>query len=126
MNSTRRAFSLSSIAVLAWGGAVSTLPRDAMAQAQAQAQAPVNLDSRVKAFLDQRRNTWSEGVNYWNVRYEDGQALHGMVFQDADNVLRTAAREVTQFVGAARRDPAFRTRIDDLGSGEGVLLACRN
>ena len=41
----------------------------------------------------------------------------------ADNVLRPRAREVTQFVKAARRDPAFRTSIDDLGSGEGVLLA---
>ncbi len=226
MNSTRRAFSLSTMAMLGWGGAVATLPRDAMAQAQA----PTDLDSRVKAFLDQRRNTWSQGVNYWNVRYEDGQALHhlvlkngfkrllevgtstghsaiwlgwaaaktggrlttieidptrhaealrnfklagvdayidarlanahdlvkqlpgpwDLVFQDADknwylnywndlkgkiaakgcytadNVLRPEAREVTQFVEAARRDPAFRTRIDDLGSGEGVLLACRN
>jgi len=120
MNSTRREFSLSSIAVPGWGGAVATLPRDAMAQA------PADLDLRVKAFLDQRRNTWSQGINYWNVRYEDGQALHGLVFQDADNVLRPAAREVSQFVEAARRDPAFRTRIDDLGSGEGVLLACRN
>jgi len=144
MNSTQRAFSLSSIAVLGWGGTVATLPRDAMAQA------PVDLDSRVKAFLDQRRNTWSQGINYWNVRYEDGQALHDLVFQDADkewylnywndlkgkmaakgcyaadNVWRPAAREVSQFVEAARRDPAFRTRIDDLGSGEGVLLACRN
>jgi len=120
MNSTRCAVSLSSIAVPGWGGAVATLPRDAMAQA------PADLDSRVEAFLDQRRNTWSQGINYWNVRYEDGQALHGLVFQVADNVLRPAAREVTQFVEAARRDPAFRTRIDDLGSGEGVLLACRN
>ena len=120
MNSTRRAFSLSSIAVLGWGGAVATLPRDAMAQA------PADLDSRVKAFLNQRRNTWSQCVNNWNVRYEDGQAWHGMVFQDVDNVWRPAAREVSQFVEAARRDPAFRTRIDDLGSGEGVLLACRN
>ena len=120
MNSTRRAFSFSSIAVPGWGGAVATLPRDAMAQA------PAELDLRVKAFLDQRRNTWSQGINYWNVRYEDGQAWHDLVFQDADNVLRTAAREVTQFVEAARRHPAFRTRIDDLGSGEGVLLACRN
>jgi len=213
------------MAMLGSGGAVATLPRDAMAQAQA----PVDLDSRVKAFLDQRRNTWSQGVNYWNVRYEDGQALHDLVlkngfkrllevgtstghsaiwlgwaaaktggrlttieidptrhaealrnfklagvdayidarlanahdlvkqlpgpwdlvFQDADknwylnywndlkgkiaakgcytadNVLRPEARQVTQFVEAARRDPAFRTRIDDLGSGEGVLLACR-
>ena len=120
MNSTQRAFSLSSIAVLAWGGAVSTLPRDAMAQA------PVDLDSRVNASLNQRRNTWSQGINYWNVSYEDGQAWHGLVFQDADNVLRPAACEVSQFVEAARRDPAFRPRIDDLGSGEGVLLACRN
>ena len=120
MNSTRRAFSLSSIAALGWGGAVATMPRNAMAQA------PVDLDSRVKAFLNQGRNTWSQGVNNRNVRYEDGQALHGMVFQDAANVLHPAAREVSQFVEAARRDPAFRTRIDDLGSGEGVLLACRN
>jgi hypothetical protein len=120
MNSTRCAFSLSSNAVLGWGGAVATLPRDAMAQA------PADLDSRVKAFLDQRRNTWSQGINYWNVRYEDGQALHDLLFQDADNVLRPAAREVTQFVEAARRDPAFRKRIVDLGIGEGELLACRN
>ncbi len=180
-------------------------------------------------FLSQRRNTWSQGINYWNVRFEDGQALHDLVvkngfkrllevgtstghsaiwlgwaaaktggqlttieidkgrheealrnfklagvdafidarlanahdlvkqmpgpwdfvFQDADknwylnywndlkgkiaskgcytadNVLRPGAREVTQFVEAARRDVAFDTRIDDLGSGEGVLLACR-
>ena len=55
MNSNRRAFSLSTMAMLGWGGAVATLPRDAMAQAQA----PTDLDSRVKAFLDQRRNTWS-------------------------------------------------------------------
>ena len=225
MNSNRRAFSLSTMAMLGWGGAVATLPHDAMAQAQA----PTDLDSRVKAFLDQRRNTWSQGVNYWNVRYEDGQALHDLVlkngfkrllevgtstghsaiwlgwaaaktggrlttieidptrhaealrnfklagvdayidarlanahdlvkqlpgpwdlvFQDADknwylnywndlkgkiaakgcytadNVLRPEARQVTQFVEATRRDPAFRTRINDLGSGEGVLLACR-
>jgi len=230
MNSTRRALSVSSMAMFGWGGAVATLPRDAMGQAQTQAQVPADLDSRVKAFLDQRRNTWSQGVNYWNVRYEDGQALHDLVlkngfkrllevgtstghsaiwlgwaaaktggrlttieidptrhaealrnfklagvdayidarlanahdlvkqlpgpwdlvFQDADkdwylnywndlkgkiaakgcytadNVLRPAAREVSQFVEAARRDPAFRTRVDDLGSGEGVLLACRN
>ena len=144
MNLTRRAISLSSIAALGWGGAVATIPRNAMAQA------PVDVDSRVKAFLDQRRTTWSQGINYWNVRHEDGQALHDPVFQDADkewylrywsdlkgkvaskgcyaadNVLRPAAREVSQFVEAARRDPAFRTRIDDLGSGEGMLLACRN
>ena len=152
MNSTRRAFSLSSIAVFGWVGAVATLPPDAMAQAQAPTPTPTptDLDSRVKAFLDQRRTTWSEGINYWNVRHEDGQALHDPVFQDADkewylrywsdlkgkvaskgcyaadNVLRPAAREVSQFVEAARRDPAFRTRIDDLGSGEGMLLACRN
>ena len=230
MNSTRRAISVSSMAMFGWGGAVATLPRDAMAQAQTQAQVPADLDSRVKAFLDQRRNTWSQGVNYWNVRYEDGQALHDLVlkngfkrllevgtstghsaiwlgwaaaktggrlttieidptrhaealrnfklagvdayidarlanahdlvkqlpgpwdlvFQDADknwylnywndlkgkiaakgcytadNVLRPEARQVTLFVEAARRDPAFRTRIDDLGSGEGVLLACRD
>ena len=80
VNSTRRAFSLSTMAMLGWGGAVATLPRDAMAQAQAQA--PVDLDSRVKAFLDQRRNTWSQGVNYWNVRYEDGQALHDLVLKN--------------------------------------------
>jgi len=224
MNPTRRAFSLSGIAILGCGGAVPMLARDAMAQV------PANLDARVKAFLDQRRNTWSQGINYWNVRYEDGQALHDLVlkngfkrllevgtstghsaiwlgwaaaktggrlttieidkarheealrnfklagvdayidarladahdlvkqlpgpwdfvFQDADkdwylnywndlkgkiavkgcyaadNVLRPGAREVTQFVEAARRDPAFRTSIDDLGSGEGVLLACRS
>jgi len=223
VNSTRRAVTLSSIAMLGWGGAVATLPRTAMAQV------PVDLDSRVKAFLEQRRNTWSQGINYWNVRYEDGQALHDLVlkngfkrllevgtstghsaiwlgwaaaktggrlttieidrerheealrnfrlagveafidarlgdahdlvrqlpgpwdfvFQDADkdwylnywndlkakiaaggcyaadNVLRPASRAVTQFVDTARRDPLFTTRIDDLGSGEGVLVACR-
>lgn len=40
---------------------------------------PANLDACVKAFLDQRRITWSQGVNYWNVRYEDGQALCELV-----------------------------------------------
>jgi len=224
MNPARRVFSLSSIAILGWGGAAPMLARDA------KAQVPANLDARVKAFLDQRRNTWSQGINYWNVRYEDGQALHDLVlkngfkrllevgtstghsaiwlgwaaaktggrlttieidkarheealrnfklagvdayidarladahdlvkqlpgpwdfvFQDADkdwylnywndlkgkiaakgcyaadNVLRPEARQVTQFVEDARRDPAFRTSIDDLGSGEGVLLACRS
>jgi len=35
VNSNRRAFSLSSIALLGWGGAVATLPRTVMAQAQA-------------------------------------------------------------------------------------------
>jgi len=35
------------------------------------------------------------------------------------------APEVAQFVEAAKSDPAFDTRIDDRGSGEGILLACR-
>lgn len=187
------------------------------------------LDRRVRAFLDRKRPEWSRGINYWNVRYEDGQALHDLVvrkgfkrllevgtstghsavwlgwaaaktggrlvtievdktrheealrnfreaglesyidarladahdlvrtlpgpwdlvFQDADkdwylnywndlrgkiasggcyaadNVLRPGAQEVTRFVEAARRDPGFITKIEDLGSGEGVLLACR-
>ena len=76
MKSTRRAITLSSFAIVGWGGAVATLARDAIAQA------PADLDSRVKAFLDQRRNTWSQGVNYWNVRYEDGQALHDLVLKN--------------------------------------------
>jgi len=79
MNPTRRAFSLSSIALLGCAGAVPLLlARDAMAQVPV----PANLDARVKAFLDQRRNTWSQGINYWNVRYQDGQALHDLVLKN--------------------------------------------
>lgn len=222
MNRTRRAL-VANLAVTAMGGLV------ALGSSRALAQTTTELDRRVMGFLDQRRSTWSQGINYWNVRFEDGQALHDLVvkngfkrllevgtstghsaiwlgwaaaktggrlttieidktrheealrnfklagvegyidarladahelvkqlpgpwdfvFQDADkdwylnywndlkgkiapkgcysadNVLRPGAREVTQFVEAARRDAAFTTRIDDLGSGEGVLLACR-
>jgi predicted O-methyltransferase YrrM len=218
MNRTRRS--------LLQGAAAMTI---AVTAPRLAAQTTPELDRRVRAFLDERRHTWSRGVNYWNVRYEDGQALHDLVvrsrfqrllevgtstghsgiwlawaaaktggrlttieidrvrheeavrnfrlagveayvdarlanahdlvrelpgpwdlvFQDADkdwylnywndlkgkmapggcytadNVLRPTAREVAQFVEAARRDPAFVTRIDDLGSGEGVLIACR-
>lgn len=188
-----------------------------------------DLDLRVRRFLEERRHSWNQGINYWNVRFEDGQALHELVvargfrrlleigtstghsaiwlgwaaarsggrlvtleidpvrheeakrnfhlagvapyvdarlgdahalvatlagpfdfvFQDADkegylrywnalrdriapggcyaadNVLRPAAPEVARFVEAARRDAAFTTVIEDRGSGEGVLLACR-
>lgn len=224
MTRQRRSFVFGSAATALGFGAVATLT-----SRSASAQITADFDQRVKAFLDQRRNTWSQGINYWNVRFEDGQALHDLVlkngfkrlleigtstghaaiwlgwaaartggrlttievdrarheealrnfklagvdsfvdarladahdlvrqmpgpwdfvFQDADkdwylnywndlkgkiapkgcysadNVLRPGAREVTQFVEAARRDMAFSTRIDDLGSGEGVLLACR-
>jgi caffeoyl-CoA O-methyltransferase len=187
------------------------------------------LDRRVQAFLDAKRPEWSRGINYWNIRYEDGRRLHEivvargfkrllevgtstghsaiwlawaaaktggrlvtieidrerhaealrnfraagvdtfidarladahalvrelpgpweLVFQDADkewyaqywrdlkdkmasggcyvadNVLRPAAPQVSEFVRAARADIAFDTRVEDLGSGEGLLLACR-
>jgi predicted O-methyltransferase YrrM len=43
----------------------------------------------------------------------------------ADNVLRAYAPQVNEFVRAARADTAFDTRIEDLGSGEGLLTACR-
>ena len=61
-------------------------------------------------------------LNYWN-DLKSKIAPNGCY--SADNVLRPGAREVTQFVEAARGDPAFTTSIEDLGSGEGVLLACR-
>jgi len=38
--------------------------------------APPELDRRVQAFLDARRPEWGRGVNYWNIRYEDGPRLH--------------------------------------------------
>lgn len=223
MRTTRRHVLATTAAVTVMGGLV------AVGSSRALAQSTTELDRRVMGFLDQRRSTWSQGINYWNVRFEDGQALHDLVvkngfkrllevgtstghsaiwlgwaaaktggrlttieidktrheealrnfklagvegyidarladahelvkqlpgpwdfvFQDADkdwylnywndlkgklapkgcysadNVSRPGAREVTQFVEAARRDAAFTTRIDDLGSGEGVLLACR-
>lgn len=223
MSHTRRALLVANVATVALGGFA------ALRSPRVFAQTTTELDRRVMGFLDQRRGTWSQGVNYWNVRFEDGQALHDLVvkndfkrllevgtstghsaiwlgwaaaktggrlttieidktrheealrnfklagvdayidarlanahhlvkqlpgpwdfvFQDADkewylnywndlkgklapkgcygadNVLRPAAREVTQFVEAARGDAAFSTRIDDLGSGEGVLMACR-
>ena len=187
------------------------------------------LDRRVQAFLDAKRPEWSRGINYWNIRYEDGRRLHelvlargfkrllevgtstghsaiwlawaaaktggtlltieidrerhaealrnfkaagvaayidarladahalvrklpgpwDLVFQDADkewyaqywrdlkdkiaprgcyaadNVLRAYAPQVAEFVRASRADAAFDTTIEDLGSGEGLLLACR-
>lgn len=197
---------------------------------RAHAGAGTALDRRVQAYLDRKRPDWGRGVNRWNLRYEDGKALHELVvsrgwkrllevgtstghsalwlgwaaaknrgrlttieidperhaealrnfraagldpyidallgdahelvrelpgpwefvFQDADkswylnywndlkgklaprgcyaadNVLRPMAPEVAQFVEAAKSDPAFDTRIDDRGSGEGILLlACR-
>ena len=70
MQSTRRIFLLSGTTAVAMGGVAPLLAPNALAQA------PEDLDRRVKAFLDQRRNTCSQGINYWNVRYEDGQALH--------------------------------------------------
>jgi len=36
-------------------------------------------DARVQAFLEAKRPHWSRGINYWNIRYEDGQALHDLV-----------------------------------------------
>lgn len=39
------------------------------------------LDARVQALLDAKRPHWSRGINYWNVRYEDGRALHELVVQ---------------------------------------------
>lgn len=36
-------------------------------------------DARVAAFLDAKRSQWSRGINNWNIRYEDGQALHDLV-----------------------------------------------
>lgn len=187
------------------------------------------LDKKVLNFLRSKKDAWGKGVNLWNIRYEDGQALHDLVvrrgfkrllevgtstghaalwlgwaaartggnlttlevdpgryreavnnvrqaglshavdvrlgdahelvrslqgpwdfvFQDADkdwylqywrdlkdkmsisgcyvadNVLRPMAKEVGDFVLAARSDSAFETKIDDLGSGEGILTACR-
>ena len=43
----------------------------------------------------------------------------------ADNVLRSGSREVTRMMTAVQGDPAFKTHIEDLGSGEGLLIACR-
>lgn len=224
MTCQRRTFLVGGVATALNFGALA-----ALGSRSASAQSTAELDRRVKDFLEQRRNTWSQGINYWNVRYEDGQALHDLVvkngfkrllevgtstghsaiwlgwaaaktgghlttieidktrhqealrnirlagvdafidarladahdlvkqlpgpwdfvFQDADkdwylnywndikgkiaskgcysadNVLRPSAREVTLFVEATRQDAAFDTRINDLGSGEGVLLACR-
>lgn len=61
-------------------------------------------------------------LDYWN---NIKGKLSSKACYSADNVLRPGAPQVTAFVRAAQRDPAFLTRIDDLGSGEGVLLACR-
>lgn len=208
--------------------ASAALPCATLLPKLAGAAVDTELDRRVQVYLDKKRGDWGRGVNRWNLRYDEGKALHELVvqrgwkrllevgtstghsalwlgwaaaknggrlttieldegryleavrnfqaaglapyidallgdahevvrqlsgpwdfvFQDADknwylnywndlkgklaprgcyaadNVLRPMAPEVTQFVEAAKRDPAFETRIDDR-SEQGILLACR-
>jgi predicted O-methyltransferase YrrM len=43
----------------------------------------------------------------------------------AHNVVRPHARQVSEFVDAAREDARFDTRFAEGASGEGILVACR-
>ncbi len=46
------------------------------------------LNEKAMQFLNERKNTWSQGINYWNVSYEDGQLLHDLIVkQKAKNIL---------------------------------------
>jgi predicted O-methyltransferase YrrM len=46
------------------------------------------LDRQVKAFLEKARPMWNRGVNLWNVPYEDGRVLYGLVVrQGAKRIL---------------------------------------
>jgi caffeoyl-CoA O-methyltransferase len=64
-----------------------------MAQNQSPAK-PANsheqnqVNDKAMRFLNERKNTWSQGINYWNVSYEDGQLLHDLVVkQKAKSIL---------------------------------------
>lgn len=47
-----------------------------------------DIERQAKKFLNERRNTWSQGINYWNVSYEDGQLLHDLIVkQKAQRIL---------------------------------------
>lgn len=66
--------------LLAAAGALGLISAShAQTAASTPAMSPKSVEAKAMQFLEERRHTWSKGVNYWNVSYEDGQLLHDLV-----------------------------------------------
>lgn len=61
--------------------ASAALPCTALLSKFSGAATDTELDRRVQTYLDKKRGDWGRGINRWNLRYEDGKALHELVVE---------------------------------------------